>query len=165
MKWLFELETNDDPISACRLMNIFRRKGLKLEAFGMAQHSGGFSLLALVEFTESELGHVFNYLRRTEGVEGATCYRHDESAEASFILVDAEGHSALEIIKKFPESKLIFSSLGKCLLEVPPGTWPSSGVVGGLECLAFARAITTESVSPPEPVGAATERRTRARQL
>ena len=30
MKWLLELETEKDPISICRLMNIFRRKGVNI---------------------------------------------------------------------------------------------------------------------------------------
>lgn len=157
MKWLIELVTDSDPISACRLLNIFRRKGLKLEALGMSQRLGGFgfSLLALVDFAESELGHVFNYLRRTEGVEGVKCYRHDESAEASFILVDAEAHSALEIIREFPESKLIFASLGNYLLEVPPGTRAPAGG-SGIQCQRFARVMTTENPTRTEPVSAVT---------
>ncbi len=161
MQWLIELETNADPISACRLMNIFRRKGLKLEALalGMSQRLGGFgfSLLALVDFMESELGHVFNYLRRTEGVEGVKCYRHDESAEACFILLYAEGRSALEIISEFPGAKLIVSSFGKYLLEAPPGTRASAGD-SEIEYQRFACVMSTEDATRTEPIGAVTQR-------
>jgi hypothetical protein len=121
MKWLIELVTDSDPISACRLMNVFRRKGLNLEALVMAPKLAGFGLIAVVEFAESELGHIFSYLRRTEGVLGVNCYRQGGPAEASFIWVSADSDKAdvAQALVAFAEAKLIFASQGKCLREVP----------------------------------------------
>lgn len=161
MQWLIELQTNADPISACRLMNIFRRKGLEIVTLAMSAQAGGYSLLAVLAFPESELGHIFNYLRRTEGVKQLTCYRHDSSAEASFILSQAESDmsSAAHVLKSFPESRLIFASQGKYLLEVPPGSWPPStdGGMGEMGFLPFVRVLATEGVSRQELVDAVLE--------
>ena len=49
MKWLIALETDNDPIAACRLMNIFRRKGLKIATLTLAAQPAGFSMMVLVE--------------------------------------------------------------------------------------------------------------------
>jgi len=38
---------------------------------------------ALVETAESEVAHIFNFLRRTGGVLHVTCYRHEPAAGAS----------------------------------------------------------------------------------
>ncbi len=147
MQWLIALETDDDPITTCRLMNIFRRKGLKLETLAMASQPAGYSLLALVEFSETELGHIFNYLRRTEGVEHVTCYRHGASADASFVFVDAnsQGSSVAEVLRTFPGCKLIFASHGKYLLEIAADLRPSTAApgLGDVGVLPFARVLTT----------------------
>jgi hypothetical protein len=160
MRWLIELETNDDPISACRLMNILRRKGLKIVMLSMGRRNAGFALGVVVEFEESELGHIFHFLRRTEGVERVTCYRQDASTEASFLLVnaDAESSTLAEVMRALPELKLMFSSPGKYLLEVPSGTRLPSAVAGGREVVPFVRVLTSERATQPEPAGAVFER-------
>src|SRR6266571_932920 len=91
MQWLLALETEDDPIPACRLLNIFRRKSVKIGTLTLAAGIGGYSLLALVETAESEVEHLFNFLRRTEGVRHVTCYRPEPSANAKFLLAEANG--------------------------------------------------------------------------
>jgi hypothetical protein len=83
MQWLLELGTEKDPISLCRLMNIFRRKGVNLVTLSLASETAEFSLRAVVETAESEVAHIFNFLRRTEGVQHVTCYRHEPSESAS----------------------------------------------------------------------------------
>jgi acetolactate synthase regulatory subunit len=67
MQWLIALDTNGDPITSCRLMNIFRRKGVSIVTLAMAARPEGFSVVALAETPESEVEHVFNFLRRVEG--------------------------------------------------------------------------------------------------
>ncbi len=74
MQWLLALETDDDPISICRLMNVFRRKGVNLVTLSLAARARGFSVMALVETSETEVEHLFNFLRRSAGVEHVTCY-------------------------------------------------------------------------------------------
>jgi hypothetical protein len=83
MQWLLALETERDPISTCRLMNIFRRKGVSVLRLELESGPSGFSLAALVETRESDLAHIFNFLRRTEGVREVTCYRHKASESTS----------------------------------------------------------------------------------
>ena len=83
MQWLLELETEKDPISTCRLMNIFRRKGLNIVTLSLEAGPAEFSMKALVETAESEVAHIFNFLRRTEGVRHVTCYRDEGPANAS----------------------------------------------------------------------------------
>src|SRR2546426_8451151 len=83
MEWILELETEKDPISTCRLMNIFRRKGVNIVALSLEAGPAEFSMKALVETAESEVAHIFNFLRRTEGVRHVTCYRDEGPANAS----------------------------------------------------------------------------------
>ena len=83
MQWLLELETDKDPIATCRLMNIFRRKGVGIVTLSLEAGAAEFSMKALVETAESEVAHIFNFLRRTEGVRHVTCYRHEPAAGAS----------------------------------------------------------------------------------
>src|SRR5437773_6488993 len=90
MQWLLELETERDPISTCRLMNIFRRKGVNIVTLSLKAGPAEFSMKALVETAESEVAHIFNFLRRTEGVRHVTCYRDESAADAS---VTAKGDS------------------------------------------------------------------------
>ena len=83
MQWFLELETEKDPISTCRLMNIFRRKGVNIVTLSLEAGPAEFSMKALVETAESEVAHIFNFLRRTEGVRHVTCYREERAANAS----------------------------------------------------------------------------------
>jgi len=154
MRWLMALETNDDPISACRLMNIFRRKGVKIVTLALAARPGGYSMIALVETPEAEVEHIFNYLRRTEGVHHITYYRHEPAGNASFIFIDsdADSSSVTRFLETIPESKLVFASHGKYLLEIPAENYPrsTSAAFGQPEFLPFARVRTSRSAPHPE---------------
>lgn len=154
MQWLMSLETNSDPITACRLMNIFRRKGVKVITLAMAARENGSSLVALVDTAESDAEHIYNFLRGVAGVEHITYYRHEPAGNASFLFVDAESHpsSVARFLESFPDAKLVFASHGKYLLEVPAVSLPR-GVekrLGETAFLPFARVKTTRSVSQPE---------------
>src|SRR5437773_7061755 len=83
MQWLLELETERDPISTCRLMNIFRRKGVNIVTLSLEAGAAEFSMKALVETAESEVTHIFNFLRRTEAWRTLTCFRDEPPAKAS----------------------------------------------------------------------------------
>ncbi len=156
MRWLVEIETENDPIPACRLMNIFRRKGVRVETLTLAAQPGSYTLMALVETADSDSEHIFNFVRRTGGVRHVTAYRQESLEEASFILVDAEasGATAAAILTALPESKLIFAGGGKYLLEIAPdgrSRLPARGP-GDPEFLPFARVKTTREVSRPQAV-------------
>ena len=158
MQWLLTLETENDLIATCRLMNIFRRKGLKIVTLAMAARPAGFSLMTLVDSPEADVEHIFNLLRRTEGVQNVTYYRHETSDDASFVFVDADvDNSRVEqIFEAFPASKLIFASHGKYLFEVPAESRrrPVAQVVGEPVFLAFARVKSTRNAARAELVGA-----------
>ncbi len=131
-------------------MNIFRRKGFKIVTLAMAAQPTGFSLMALVETAEAEVEHLYNFLRRTEDVRHVTYYRQDPSGEPSFVFIDADtdSSSVTEILKLFPESKLILASHGKYLLELPAESCPRLGAQG-LEKVGFlplARVKSTQDV-------------------
>ena len=159
MQWLVTLETEHDMIAACRLMNIFRRKGMKIVTFALATRPAGFSIMAVVETLESQVEHLFNFLRRTEGVQHVSCYRHTPAANASYVLIDVDlqSSSVARILDTFPKSKLIFASHGKCLLEIPAES--PQGVLADsadTEVLPLARVMTTQRTPRPELVGAPT---------
>ena len=121
MQWLLTLETNNDMISICRLMNIFRRKSLNITTLSMTARPAGFSLMGVVNSAEADIDYLFNFLRRTEGVLHVTCYRHESFPNASFVFIDSEENNSgvTRVLEAFPESKLIFASHGKYLLEIP----------------------------------------------
>jgi len=123
MQWLIVLETENDPIPACRLINIFRRKGVKIVTLGLAAKAEAFSMVALVETPEPEVDHIFNFLRRTEGVRDVTCYRHETSGEPSYVFADtdADASSVKRILQAFPDARLIFAIQGKHFFEVVAG--------------------------------------------
>ncbi len=156
MQWLIALDTNSDPITSCRLMNIFRRKGVGIVTLAMAARAEGFSVIALVETPVSEVEHIFNFLRRVEGVQHVTYYRHEPLGDASFVFIDADADSSsiARFLQTFPESKLIFASHGKYLFEIPGDRKTSSASLdfGKQEILPFARVKT--SVPQPELVTA-----------
>ena len=151
MQWLITLETEQDMIVTCRLMNVFRRKGLRIVTLAMAARPNGFSMVAVLESPEADVEHIFNFLRRMEGVQRVTYYRHEASDNAAFIFIDAEANSprAADILMTFPESKLIFASHGKFLLEVPAESRRRSPQpeVGMPEVLPFAFVKSTRSGS------------------
>ena len=159
MQWLVTLETEHDMIAACRVMNVFRRKGMKIAMFALATRAAGFSIMAVVETAESAVEHIFNFLRRTEGVQHVSCYRHTLAANASYVLIDAGPRSTnvARILETFSKSKLIFASHGKYLLEIPAESHP--GVLADsadTEILPLARVMTTQSAPRPELVSAPT---------
>lgn len=149
MKWLVALETEDDPIIACRLMNIFRRKGPKIVTLAMAAGSSDFSIMAVLEAPEPEMEHLFHFLRRIEGVRDVTCYRHLPGALASFVLIDGdvESSTVTRFLRAFPGAKLMFGSHGKYLLEVPADSPAGATDVGlGQPLLPFAPVRTTREL-------------------
>jgi len=121
MQWTLALEIDQDPITICRLMNVFRRKGVRVSALAMAAGQGGSSLTAVVETPEGDVAHLFHFLRGMEGVQHATCYQHEPSSKACYVFVDAGGDRsrAARILGLSPQSKLVFASGGKYLIELP----------------------------------------------
>ena len=159
MQWLIALETDGDPITSCRLMNIFRRKGVSIVTLAMAARPEGFSVIAVADTPESLVEHIFNFLRRVEGVQNVTYYRHEPLGDASFVFIDADvdSSSIARFLQTFPESKLIFASHGKYLLEIP--TESHQDVLADspdTEILPLARVMTTQNAPRPELVSAPT---------
>jgi acetolactate synthase regulatory subunit len=154
MQWLLTLETNNDMICVCRAMNLFRRKSLRITTLAMTARPTGFSLMGVVDSTEADIDYLFNFLRRTEGVQHVTCYRHESFPSASFVFIDSEEDNSgvMQALEAFPESKLIFASHGKYLLEIPAGQRQSPAAVGAREpaFLPFACVKTTRSAARPE---------------
>jgi hypothetical protein len=132
MQWLLALEVDNDPISICRLMNVFRRKSVSLVTLSLAAAERGFSVTTLVDTPEAEVEHLYHFLRRSAGVEHVTCYlpvsarepsRDDLSAEPgdSYIFINSRDRS-LEPARAsdcFPGCNVIFASQGKFLIEIP----------------------------------------------
>jgi hypothetical protein len=121
MQWLITLETELDLIVTCRLMNVFRRKGTKISTLAMASRPECFSMMAVLESPESEIDHLFNFLRGMEGVERVSYYQRQTSTDASFVFIDADADASriAEMLRTLPDFKLIFASHGKYLLEIP----------------------------------------------
>jgi len=154
MQWLLTLETDNDMISICRLMNIFRRKSLTIGTLAMTSRTAGFSLMGVVESPEADVDYLFNFLRRTEGVQHVTCYRHESSPSASFVFIDSDEDNSgvAQVLEAFPESKLVFASHGKYLLEVPAKERYSAASAGAREPAyrPFACVKTTRNVAVQE---------------
>jgi hypothetical protein len=123
MQWLIALETNSDPITSCRLINIFRRKSVGIVTLAMAARPQGFSVITVAETAEADVEHIYNFLRRVEGVQHVTYYRHEPRGDASFVFIDSEPKSQTltRVLQDFPGARMIFGSEGKYLLEVPGG--------------------------------------------
>ena len=160
MQWLLTLESDRDPIVLCRLMNIFRRKGLELETMALTAKSESYSLMAVVDTPEADVDHIFNFLRNTDGVQGVTFYQHEPSLDASFIFVEsAENPENLKRLQEaFPESKVIFASHGRYLVEVPSGLSSGKQIpgLGEPNFLPLSRVRTSQQHPQMELVGAAT---------
>src|SRR5208282_1546934 len=158
MQWLITLDTEEDLIVTCRLMNVFRRKGMKITTLAMAARPKGFSMMAVLDSPESDIDHLYNFLRRTEGVERVSYYQHQPSADASFVFIDADADTTrvAEILNTFPGSKLIFASHGKYLLEVPAESrrQPAAPAFGLPEFLPFACVKSTQTEPSPVMAGA-----------
>jgi acetolactate synthase regulatory subunit len=121
MQWLITLETEPDMIVTCRLMNVFRRKGVKISTLALATRPHGYSMMAMMDSSAPDIDHLFNFLRGMEGVERVSYYQHQTSTDASFVFIDADEDSTrvAEVLNTFPGSKLVLASHGKYLLEVP----------------------------------------------
>ena len=132
MQWLLTLECDRDSIVLCRLMNVFRRKGLEIENMALGAMPEAYSLMAVVDSPEADVDHIFNFLRRTDGVMGVAYYQHEPSQDASFIFVEsAENSDNLKSIQDaFPGCRVIFASHGKYLVEVPTGSSPGTKIPG-----------------------------------
>ena len=158
MQWLLALETDDDPISICRLMNVFRRKGVNLVTLSLAARARGFSVMALVETSETEVEHLFNFLRQSAGVEHVTCYlpvsaqaagsddlRTETGDSYVFINSGSQSFEPARVSESFPGSKVIFASQGKLLVEIPDGPLESAGdsITQGPEFVHLIRAKDT----------------------
>ena len=154
MKWLVSLETENDPIVACRLMNIFRRKGLKIGTLTLASQAAGYSLMALVESPEAEAEHIFNFLRCTAGVHHVEYFRHQPTADASFIFIDGaeDASSATQVLEAFPGARLLFAGQGKYLLEVPADSGKPRANLADSGFMTFARVRSTRQT--PQAVSA-----------
>lgn len=142
MKYLLTIETLDDVIVICRLLNMLRRKGARVLTLVMSLTPEGYCLMALAEIKESQAEHLFHFLRRAEGVRHVTYYRHETGAAAAYILVDGEGGSidAARWAERLPGAKLIFSGHGKAFLEAPTG-----GIAHPPGALPFARVRSTRN--------------------
>jgi hypothetical protein len=121
MQWLITLETEQDMIVTCRLINVFRRKGMKINTLTMATRPHCLSMMVVLDAAEPEIDHLFNFLRGMEGIERVSYYQHQSAADAAFMFIDADADSTrvAEVLNTFPGSKLVFASHGKYLLEVP----------------------------------------------
>jgi hypothetical protein len=161
MQWLISLETENDPIPACRLLNIFRRKGVKIGTFNLAAGADGFSVMAVVDTPEADVDHIFNFLRRGEGIRHVTYYRHLPAGEAGFAFIDssADASVAARFMQTFPESKIVFAGNGKYLFEVLPekGVRDFAPGFGETGFLPFARVKTTQPQGQTELVGASAQ--------
>lgn len=160
MQWLVALETDPDLILICRLVNIFRRKGLQVLTLTLATRPESLDFLALIESSESELDHIFNFLRRTVGVRHVTCYRREAEGKASFVFIqqDEKASNVERVLRSFPEAKLVFAKQGKYLLEIPveADSLRMSLEQGRAEFLPLAPVKTTRTGSCPELVSAET---------
>jgi acetolactate synthase regulatory subunit len=159
MQWLISLETENDPIPACRLLNIFRRKGVKIGTFNLTAKAPGFSLMAVVDTPEGAVEHLFNFLRGIEGIRHVTYYRHEPSADASFVFIDSSADASIvtRFAQSFPKSKIVFASNGKYLFEVLPEKGARKFAAGFDQAgfLPFALIKTTQPEIRAELVGAA----------
>jgi hypothetical protein len=108
----------------------------------------------VVESAEADIDYLFNFLRRTGGVQHVTCYRHESSPNASFVFIDSEEDNSgvTRVLEAFPESKLIFASHGKYLLEIPAERRRNSTSVDARDpaFLPFACVRTTRSAPHAE---------------
>lgn len=158
MQWLLKLETDRDPIVICRLMNIFRRKSVAIENMTLAANAESFSCVAVVDTPAAEIDHMFNFLRRTDGVRDVACYQHEPSSTASFIFFDSgsQPEAAARVLAAFPQCKIVFASHGKYLLEIPAENDPGRNEVDliGAGSLRFAQIKTSRPGSLNELAGA-----------
>ena len=119
MRWLTALETDNESITLCRLMNIFRRKGINIASLTMHAKPEGFTLLALVEAGPAEIEHLGNFLRRTEGVTKVACYRREGGSSIPFPFGEAEIPSLTRFLETSRVASAAFAEGGSHALEFP----------------------------------------------
>ena len=151
MKWLIFLEVDPDPIVICRLMNIFRRKELKINSLALASGASVVSFVAIVECAEALMDHMFQFLRTTGGIWEVSCYRHEPSVSAAFVSVNAKDQSneiAGRFFRAFPGARLVFATGGNYLFEAPSESSNEEVLraVAGAEVLPFAPVRTTREL-------------------
>lgn len=143
MEWLVALEAENNPIVLGRLLNAFRRKGVKIKTLAMGTRTAELSLMALVESAEENVEHILQFIRFMVGVREVACYRHEPSGKASFIFIESEDYAPVaKILADFPLSKLIFAGQGRYLVEVGEKSHRAGNrlPVSGAGFLPFARA-------------------------
>ncbi len=130
MKWLFTIDTEEDLIVFCRLINIFRRKGVKISWMSTAALSGAYRILAVFQGHPGEMDHIFNFIRRTEGVLHVAYYQEGGADAASFVFADGkmEALGTARWPDLFPQARVAFAGQGSLLLEIPPGSAPEAAL-------------------------------------
>lgn len=123
MKYLLNIEIQEDLIVVCRLMNVLRRKGAQPITLAMSRTPEGYCLMTLAEIKETDAEHLFHFIRRAEGVQHAAYYRHDASEPASYVLLETSGTlgDVSAFARQLPGSRLVLSGHGSAVWEVPSG--------------------------------------------
>ncbi|MGH9352148.1 MAG: hypothetical protein ACRD2G_08320, partial [Terriglobia bacterium] len=143
----------DDIIVACRLMNIFRRKGVRLLTLSMVEAPDGFCIMAMVEAPESEWEHHYHFIRRTEGVRHVTWYRDEPSGTAAqyvFINLERGGARNGHWADVLPGGRVVLACQGKALLEAPPGSDLRAHPIPGAHYLSPVRSTRDTPVRQPK---------------
>lgn len=120
MQWLIILEIDSDPIALCRLVDVFRRKGLKVTSMTATSSSVETSFVALVECDEPLMEHMFHFLRRSAGIQKVSYYRNQEAESATHLLLtfaDSSGKPVGRILQGVPGARLVFSNGKSYLFE------------------------------------------------
>jgi hypothetical protein len=154
MRWLLTLETDSDPISACRLVNVFRRKSVKLVTLALASEPAGYLLVAVVDSLQADVGHVYNFVRGMGGVRSVSYYRHEPGDEPAFAFIDAEAGSSSQarFVEAYPSARLVVASHRNCLYAIPAegaARWEASGLAAP-EFLPLAEVKTNREAARPE---------------
>jgi hypothetical protein len=115
-------------------------------------------MMAVLDSPESDIDHLFNFLRGMEGVERVSYYQHQTSADASFVFIDADADTSrvAEILKTFPGSKADLCQPRKVSARVPKESrrQHAAPAFGMPEFLPFACVKSTRTVPSPVLVGA-----------
>ena len=125
MQWLISLEMDPDPITFCRLTDIFRRKGVRLASLAATSGSAAMSFISVVECNEALMEHMFHFLRRTSGIRKVSYYRQEKAGSGTFVFLtpkNSPGEAAGRILQNVPGARLVFSSGENYLFEFPART-------------------------------------------
>lgn len=158
MQWLLTLESDRDPIVLCRLMNIFRRKGLSIETMTLAAKPEAYSCMVVVDTPGTEIDHIFNFLRRTEGVSNVACYQREPSSTASYVFVESNEspERIRHMLEALPGSEIIFAGHGKYLFEIRSDSCLPQAIseFGEMDFLPLSRVKASREAVQRELVGA-----------